>query len=154
MIFLNCIENHDIKEALFFDTLESAVHETICFMDQNPDHYSISIRITNNNEIQGLNHLYRDINLPTDILSFTADELDPESGLIHLGDLAISYEKVIQQAGEAGHPLTTELSLLAVHGSLHLYGFDHTTEVEKKRMWQAQAQILSNLNIFPNQLPE
>ena len=154
MIFLNCIDDYDIKELQLFDTLQSVIIETIRFMDQNPDHYSVSIRITNNKEIQGLNQLYRDINMPTDILSFTANELDPESGLTHLGDLVISYEKVIQQANEAGHSLSVEFALLAVHGTLHLYGFDHSTKDEKKRMWQAQTQILSNLSIFPNKLPE
>ena len=92
--------------------------------------------------------------MPTDILSFTADEFDPESGLTYLGDLIISYERVEQQALKAGHSLTTEFALLAVHGALHLYGFDHKTSAEKKRMWQTQAQILSNLGIYPNKLPE
>lgn len=154
MIFLNCIEGYDVKKLQLFDTFQSVIHETIRFMDQNPDHYSVSIRITNNKEIQDLNHLYRDMNMPTDILSFAAGEFDPESGLTHLGDLVISYEKVMQQALEAGHSLSVEFALLAVHGSLHLYGFDHATKDDKKEMWEKQSLILANLSILPKNLPE
>lgn len=154
MIFLNCIEGYDLKGLQLFNTFQSVIHETIRFMDQNPDHYSVSIRITNNKEIQELNHLYRGMNVPTDILSFTADEFDPESELTHLGDLVISYDKVEQQALEAGHTLSVEFALLAAHGSLHLYGFDHTTKDEKKEMWQTQSQILANISIFPKKLPD
>lgn len=154
MIFLNCIKDYDLKILELFDTFQAVVHETICSMDQNPDLYSVSIRITNNKEIQELNSHYRGINTPTDILSFTANEFDPESGLTHLGDLVISYEKVEQQAEAAGHSLAIEFALLAAHGSLHLYGFDHAGKDEQKKMWQSQSQILSNLGIFPKIIPE
>ncbi len=90
---------------------------------------SISLLITNDATLQALNHDYRGIDAPTDVLSF-AD--DPNTSFVvapntprYLGDIAISYERAQEQAAAYGHPLERELAYLVAHGILHLLGYDH-----------------------------
>jgi probable rRNA maturation factor len=78
-------------------------------------------------------------------LSFLAGETDPETDLIYLGDVLISYQRAQVQAAAGGHPVEDELQLLVVHGVLHLLGFDHAEETEKAKMWAEQSKILSQL---------
>ncbi len=86
---------------------------------------------------------------PTDVLSFPAGEPMPGSdGLLeYLGDIAISVPTAERQAAAKGHTAEAELQLLAVHGVLHLLGYDHWEPDDKTRMWQAQAAILRILNL-------
>lgn len=107
----------------------------------------ISILITDDASVQVLNKIYRGIDNPTDVLSFSADEVDPDNGLHYLGDIAISYDRAFDQSITAGHSVETELSLLVIHGVLHLLGYDHTTDQEKKLMWKKQYMILNQLGI-------
>jgi probable rRNA maturation factor len=107
----------------------------------------LSIVVCDDPFIHELNKQYRNVDRPTDVLSFPSDETDPESGFRYLGDIIISLPHAIAQASEAGHPLADELSMLAIHGVLHLLGFDHTTDVEKKEMWAKQESCLKSLGI-------
>jgi probable rRNA maturation factor len=95
--------------------------------------------------LQELNRRYLEIDAPTDVLSFPAGELNPESGAIYLGDIAISYQRAQAQAALAGHPIEAELQLLVVHGVLHLLGYDHIESSEKAAMWEIQDQVLAAL---------
>jgi probable rRNA maturation factor len=95
--------------------------------------------------LRGLNRDFMGVDRPTDVLSFGVDEPTRASG--DLGDLAISVPRARRQADRAGHTLLAELQLLVAHGVLHLLGHDHATEAEKKRMWQAQAEILGSLGV-------
>ncbi len=79
------------------------------------------------------------------MLSFQADELDPETGRRYLGDVIISYPRAQAQAQAGGHALPAELQLLVVHGVLHLLGHDHGAPAEKEAMWALQAEILQRL---------
>jgi probable rRNA maturation factor len=121
-------------------------------LDQNG--YSIGITLTDDQRIQQLNSQYRGINRPTDVLSFEANEFDPDTETTYLGDIIISYETAQRQAERAQHTLTIEILMLTIHGLLHIMGFDHHDEASKNEMWQIQADLLSQAGVYPKQLPE
>lgn len=106
----------------------------------------VGILITGDTEIRQLNLQYRQIDSPTDILSFNGDYIDPDSGINYLGDIIISVPRAKKQAITAGHTLAQELELLVIHGVLHLCGFDHDTNKHQQKMWSIQADILSRIN--------
>ena len=107
----------------------------------------LSVVLSDDEQLQRLNRDYLGIDAATDVLSFPASETDPESGERYLGDILISMPRASQQAAVAGHPLEAEVQLLVVHGVLHLLGYDHAEPEEKRRMWAAQADILSSLGL-------
>ena len=135
------------------DALLSAVQAALNYHDPALD-VNLTVAVDTDETLHALNLQYRGINAPTDVLSFNADEIDPETGQTYLGDILISYERALAQAEKAGHPVQNELQLLAVHGTLHLLGFDHGQEDEKRRMWAAQAEILEQIGCTILQLPE
>ena len=120
----------------------------------------ISVLLTDNEGIHALNREYRNVDRPTDVLSFPANELtpgefdaqgceeDPETGRIFLGDMAISLEKCAAQGLEYGHGFERELMYLTVHSTLHLLGYDHVDEAEMKRQMRAREEmIMSGLGV-------
>ena len=114
----------------------------------------ISISIVDNNEIQEINRQYREIDAPTDVLSFpllTFEEGEQadvnENDEILLGAIIISIDKAREQAQEYGHGLRRELAFLTAHSMLHLLGYDHIDEQEQKDMFERQERILENLGI-------
>lgn len=112
----------------------------------------LSILICSDLEIAELNRKYRTIDRPTDVLSFGSEEILPETGIIYLGDVVISYETAAQQAEAAGHPISTEVMILLIHGILHLSGYNHDAEIKKREMWKKQFEIHRMLGISVNQL--
>jgi probable rRNA maturation factor len=88
---------------------------------------TVAVRLTSDDELRRLNKAYAGTDAVTDVLSFVG------SGN-HLGDIAISWPMVVRQAEEFGEPAQTELGLLAVHGMLHLMGWDHATAGERREM--------------------
>lgn len=112
----------------------------------------VSVTFVSNEAIQELNHSYRGKNAPTDVLSFPMEELgEGEVDITHapgiprmLGDIVISIDKAREQAKEYGHSLERELGFLAVHGFLHLLGYDHMTPEEEKQMFHKQEEILKS----------
>jgi probable rRNA maturation factor len=118
------------------------------------EEFSIGITLTNDQEIQQLNNEYRGIDTSTDVLSFEAHEFDPDTETTYLGDIIISCETAQRQAERAQHTFKTEVLLLTIHGLLHIMGFDHDDEASKDKMWQLQADLLSQADVFPKQLPE
>lgn len=107
----------------------------------------INIAIRNSNTVRLLNKQFRETDSPTDVLSFPADEMDPENGLRILGDIVISFPVARQQAEEAKIPVADEIQILVVHGLLHLLGYDHELEKDKEKMWAIQGTILQSLAI-------
>lgn len=107
----------------------------------------LTLVLTGNEPIRILNRDFRGVDSSTDVLSFPADEVDPDTGRRYLGDVIISVEQAEKQATTSGHPLTQEIQLLVIHGILHLLGHDHGDAPEKKRMWAAQAEALESLGI-------
>jgi probable rRNA maturation factor len=108
--------------------------------------YEVSLRLTDDREIQELNSQFRHKNQPTDVLSFASLELEspppPSSEPLYLGDVIISVETAIKQAQEHNHSLNFELAWLAVHGFLHLLGWDHPDEESLKAMLTQQEILL------------
>jgi len=101
----------------------------------------VSLVFTSNDAIQKLNATYRGINAPTDVLSFPQGVSDgatefvlPPGQPVHLGDVVVSVEKAREQAREYGHSISRELSYLTAHGVLHLLGYDHETEEDRRVM--------------------
>ena len=98
-----------------------------------PAQCEVAVRITDDAELHALNQTYRHIDQPTDVLSFAADNDDtgdvafvlPPDLPHFLGDIVLSYERVLAQAAEYGHTSERELAYLVAHGTLHLLGFDH-----------------------------
>ena len=109
----------------------------------------VCVLVTDAEEIQGLNASYRNIDRVTDVLTFPAWEGDaiacPPDG--YLGDIAICLERAEEQAEEYGHSLERELAFLAVHGSLHLLGYDHMKPQDEQEMFAKQTEILNAMGI-------
>jgi probable rRNA maturation factor len=110
----------------------------------------VSLVITDDAEVHALNRQYRGVDRPTDVLSFSQIEAAPEIEAFPgvaaaprpLGDIIISGDRVREQAREYGHSHRRELAYLAVHGLLHLLGYDHETEAERQRMRQKEEAAL------------
>ncbi len=135
------------------DQLQNAAAVTLKLFSSNPpDNFSVAISVTTTDVVQELNAQYRGIDKPTDVLSFenTPDpdfpDADPEMAN-HLGDIVIAYPIAKTQANTSGHPVMAELTLLVVHGTLHLLGFDHDTPPNKEKMWLAQQQAMTQLGL-------
>ena len=112
----------------------------------------VSVTLTDDAHIHALNRAYRNVDRPTDVLSFALTESEePEiigaDGGVVLGDLVISLERAAAQAEEYGHSMLRELSFLTVHGMLHLLGYDHMEEEERLEMEEEQRRVMEELGI-------
>ncbi len=105
----------------------------------------VTLVISGDEEIHALNRQFLGNDAPTDVLSFPADEVDPESGQPYLGDVIISYPRAAEQARQGGHSVQDEIRLLAIHGMLHLLGYDHADDEQRQQMWDVQDDILNSL---------
>ena len=117
------------------------------------DMTEVDITIVDDEEIHQLNRDYRNVDRPTDVLSFALDEDDEDEpelleGQLHLlGDIIISAETATRQAEEFGHGLEREIVYLAVHGLLHLLGYDHMVEEDKVVMRAKEEEALRAINL-------
>ena len=122
----------------------------------------INVLVTDNEGIRAINHAHRQIDKETDVLSFPmfdfqpgqlpedlSEMVDPETGLLPLGDMAISLEKVKQQAREFGHSDKREFGYLTVHSVLHLLGYDHVDEGPMKKQMRAREEAIMAQIIIP-----
>ena len=111
--------------------------------------YITDVTIVNNETIHKINREYRNVDRPTDVISFAfldeKSERELKGGPINLGQIIISYEKAEEQAKEYRHSLLREMVFLFVHGMLHLLGYDHMTEEDEKVMFELQNKILGGL---------
>lgn len=113
----------------------------------------VSVSFVDNDEIQRLNRLYREKDMPTDVLSFPLGEngiydLNNETGACLLGDVVISIETALKQAKIYDHSLEREIGFLTVHSMLHLLGYDHeTTPLEAAKMREKEEMVLEELGI-------
>ncbi len=102
----------------------------------------ITIVLSDDETLQDINKTYLGHDFPTDVLSFEAKEVNPESGTDYLGDIIISVDRAIEQSANNKVSLMEELSTLIVHGILHLYGYDHADPVSEVDMFKLQGEIL------------
>ncbi|MDX8045951.1 rRNA maturation RNase YbeY [Gracilibacillus sp. S3-1-1] len=114
----------------------------------------LSISFVDNDDIQQLNSQYRGLDKPTDVLSFALEETAEDevtiSGVelpVALGDIIISVDKAVEQAEEYNHSFSRELGFLALHGLLHLLGYDHMEEADEKKMFGRQEEILNGFGL-------
>jgi len=158
--------DYDIDVKFDFD------HEKIAYdvvsqtlkLEKCPFDTEINILITDNDTIHKINYDTREIDRATDVLSFPnlffvspsdfeiiedeiADYINPENNLIILGEMIISYDKVLEQAREYGHSIKREYAFLITHSILHLCGYDHENEDDANLMQQKQEEILGKLGI-------
>lgn len=110
-----------------------------------------NIIIIDNPTIHKINKEYRDKDAPTDVISFALEDdktvIEPD-GVRILGDIYISIDKVREQALEYGHSFKRELSFLAVHGLLHLLGYDHMEKSDEEVMFKKQEEVLNYYEIY------
>lgn len=141
----------DVEELLTNALRTAASHEGI-------EAGEVVVSLVDDERIRELNRDYRDKDALTDVLSFAIQESDEEEPMIlfeedddvpvePLGDIIISIPTAVRQAKEYGHSLERELAFLAVHGFLHLVGYDHLTEEDEKEMFGRQETILANLGL-------
>lgn len=132
------------------DTLRT-VAKTSLLRAGRGTHYEISLTLVDDPEIHRLNEKYRQVDRPTDVLSFAFEEggslASPAAVLPMLGEIIISAERAKAQAQTYGHSFRREMAFLMAHGMLHLLGYDHQTDEERKVMEGLQRQILSVLGI-------
>lgn len=119
-----------------------------------PKNSEVSILLVDNGYIKELNLIYRNQNVPTDVLSFAMNELaddEPEydnMGEVNvLGDIVISLEQAMTQSQDYGHTLSRELGFLVAHGMLHLMGYDHETEEETRGMRHLEEKIMQAVKL-------
>lgn len=142
-------------EQIIRDIVEASLDYEEC-----PYESEVNVVLTDDAGIQEINSEYRQIDAPTDVLSFpmvdfesesnfdhvedaALDYFNPETGELMLGDIVISVDKVAEQAEKYGHSQTRELAFLVAHSMLHLCGYDHMEEEARASMEQRQREILS-----------
>lgn len=135
-------------QGTYSEALERAAHLTL-ELEGAPDGSEVTIVLTGAKEIRRLNREYRGVDSETDVLSFEMNETLPGGGQ-YLGDVVIAMPVAVAQAAAQGHELVAELSLLTIHGVLHLLGEDHGHVDEKMVMWEKQSAVLANLNLRAN----
>jgi probable rRNA maturation factor len=111
---------------------------------------ALTLVVAGDETVHALNREYLGIDASTDVLAFGGEAPDfaaPPEAEDYLGDVVISYPQAHAQASAAGYPVDAELALLAVHGVLHLLGYDHLEPEDKAAMWQRQRQALSELGL-------
>lgn len=149
----------DIKE-----TAESVVSAAL-EVEQCPYEAEVNLLLTTDEAIHRMNLEFRQIDRPTDVLSFPMieygrpgdfsgideerdDIFNPESGELLLGDIVISKNKVLSQAEQYGHEPKREYAFLIAHSMLHLFGYDHMEEEERHIMEERQRIIMQKVNIL------
>lgn len=142
--------------------INKVIHASMEYEDC-PYECEVNVVITDNEGIHQVNKEFRNIDKPTDVLSFPMieystpgyfDDLEeyddyfhPETGELLLGDIMISVDKVREQAADYGHSLERELGFLVAHSMLHLFGYDHMEDEERTVMERKQEEILEGVHL-------
>lgn len=147
----------------FIDETEQLDDQALAFVGKVLEHAAqhektgeaeVSVTFTDDEAIRAINRDYREKDQATDVISFSMEEqgedevaIIGETGPRLLGDIIISVERTKLQAEEYGHSFERELGFLAVHGFLHLLGYDHMNEQDEKEMFGKQEEILTSLGV-------
>ena len=140
VVIQNSIKDTSINEESLIDTLQQVIN------DLGKGESELLIRMVDKNEIQNLNKTYRHQDKPTNVLSFPSDvpiEIDEEI----LGDVVICIEVVKQEAQDQQKTFLDHLTHMAIHGTLHLLGYDHIEDDQAKTMESLEVEILDRLQI-------
>ncbi|AEM78484.1 MULTISPECIES: rRNA maturation RNase YbeY [Thermoanaerobacter] len=153
------IDNRQDKvDAINLEELVEKVIKTVLEVEEVIDNVEVSVSFVDNEEIRKLNKYYRGIDKPTDVLSFPlaefedtyaeVEEIEEDSEEVQpIGDIVISLEKALEQSMEYGHSFEREVAYLTAHSMLHLLGYDHETEEERKIMREKEEEVMARLNI-------
>jgi probable rRNA maturation factor len=140
-------ETNEVKEA-HIELVEKLLQHA-AQVENIEDGSEVSITFVTNEAIHEINREYRDKDQPTDVISFALEEMgEGEVAIIGegiprvLGDIIISTDRTREQAEQFGHSFERELGFLAIHGFLHLLGYDHMNEEDEKVMFGKQDEIL------------
>ena len=132
------------------------------YLGQDSKRLEMSLSVVTPDEIRELNKSFRGVDAVTDVLSFpTIDnperrvlnvddfalDINPETGKLNLGDVVICRQRAVEQAKEYGHSLKRETCFLALHGTLHLLGYDHVEPQDEEQMTRLQSEILTKYNV-------
>ena len=133
--------------------VKASVYAALSFEDFGRS-AEVSVIFTDNEGIREINREHRDIDSPTDVLSFPMlsedgePDTDRANSAVILGDIVLSLERAKEQAAEYGHSFTREIAFLTVHSVLHLLGYDHvTSEEDEREMFAKQEAILDIMGI-------
>lgn len=159
------VENEtDVEFPFDVEETVNQVANGVLDMEECPYEVQINVLLTDNDGIWAFNKEHRNIDRPTDVLSFPnlifdepgkfdidedeeADYFDPDTGEMILGDIIISVDKVLEQAESYGHSTQREFAFLVAHSMLHLCGYDHMEPSEAKEMEAKQESVLESLGI-------
>ena len=163
---LNVYNQTDYRGYLKYKTYFRDILNNAAKVLDMPKRVAVSVIFVNDEQIQGINRDYRNIDRPTDVLSFPMIEygspanfegieeddslFNPETGELLLGDIMISVDKVFEQAEQYGLSCLRELAFLVAHSMLHLFGYDHMEEDERLMLEEKQRQIMEGLGIARN----
>ena len=143
MNIVNNLTSENLKE---IDELNEYVNYLFNYM--NIKDSVMSIIIVDNEKIHEINKQYRNIDRPTDVISFALEENETiDEPFKTLGDIYISIDKVYEQAKEYNHSVKRELFFLVTHGFLHLLGYDHMTKEDEEEMFTLQEKILDSYGV-------
>jgi len=144
-------EGHVVTQEILDKMTQAAVY-AVELEELESERCEISVTFVDMEEIHELNKEYRDVDRPTDVLSFPQfydlEEEIPEVGEICLGDVVICKDKAAEQAEEFGHSFEREIIYLFVHSVLHLLGYDHMEDDEKACMRAREEQIMEHLGVL------
>ena len=153
-IYFDQTQDGEDPAEIYGKTMEKALSVILSGEGIDDDGAEVSVSFVTPDEIQSLNREYRGVDSVTDVLSFpqfdSVDELldmQEETGVAELGDVVICMERALSQAEEFGHPLEREVIYLFVHSVLHLLGYDHMEEEDKKVMRAREEEVMSELGI-------
>lgn len=148
-------EEFSLQKFIIRANIKTCIQETLK-AEGVPVPCEINVLVTNDAGIQTINRTSRDIDKPTDVLSFPMFELtpgqlpadwteymDPETNMCPLGDMCISLERAIAQAKEFGHSAKREVGYLTIHSMLHLLGYDHMDEGPMKKQMRAREEAIA-----------
>lgn len=158
-------EEAEVKFGFNYSELAEKIVDFCLDYSNFPYEAEVNLTLTDNNGIHEINKEFRNIDRPTDVLSFpmlqyetpgdfsfledeNSDDFNPDTGEAMLGDIVISVDKVIEQAESYGHSVEREYAFLITHSMLHLFGYDHMEEEEAKVMEEKQKDILQKMNIL------
>jgi probable rRNA maturation factor len=126
-------------EAIIRDAITAAAKGT------GNDAAEVAILLTDDSAIREINRQWRDQDKPTNVLSFPSGEAGREAS--HLGDIVIAYETLAREAEAENRPFANHLAHLAIHGYLHLLGYDHMTDADAAHMERLETTLLDQLGI-------
>lgn len=150
MLHIDMYDETETLSAKQLEQVEDLLEFTANAEKVSPD-AELSVTFVTNERIQEINKEYRQKDKPTDVISFALQEMGEGEIEIHyeedapsiLGDIIISVPMAKEQAEDYGHSIERELGFLAVHGFLHLLGYDHETDEQEKEMFDKQKEILN-----------